>query len=75
MLCNSCQKQQRCLPARLAQSDAALATMLEQLQDCSVQVQVPSGPRWLALLRRGWQHVTTQLRHWGQRWHIGVISG
>ena len=37
MLCTSCHNKPHCLAAQLAEGDAALAQMLEQLKRCSLK--------------------------------------
>lgn len=66
MLCRSCQKQPRCLPAQFAQADPAVATLLDQLQDCSIMVtppvRHPSPLRsLLQRVRQWWQQVRQSL--------------
>lgn len=36
MLCTSCQNRPRCVAAKLAEGDAALAQLLDQLKRCSL---------------------------------------
>ena len=75
MLCRSCQNQSRCLPAQFAQADPALATLLDQLQDCSLKGISPRPPsRLQAFLSRGrrWgRQVWQSLRRWGQWGQMG----
>lgn len=66
MLCRSCQKQPRCLPAQFAQVDPTVATLLDQLQDCSIMVTPPvRQPSPLGSLiqrvRQWWQQVRQSL--------------
>ncbi|HIK46643.1 MAG TPA: hypothetical protein IGR64_17470 [Leptolyngbyaceae cyanobacterium M65_K2018_010] len=54
MLCNSCQKQRNCVPARLAQKDTTLAAMLERLKSCEVRPTPPPPQAWQTAIQRGW---------------------
>ncbi len=80
MLCRSCQNQARCLPAQFAQADPALATLLDQLQDCQLQnatlkIATHPQPSFLQVLwlegRRWWRQVWQSLRRWGQGGRMG----
>ncbi|MFH7245263.1 MAG: hypothetical protein ACHWZW_20690 [Spirulina sp.] len=71
MLCRSCQRQSRCLPAQFAQADATLAAMLDQLQDCGLKKTAPPNSPWLSLGRRWWAKLRQAFHRWSQRWRMG----
>jgi hypothetical protein len=41
MLCDACAQQHSCLPARLAQQDAGISSLLKKLKKCSLQKGTP----------------------------------
>lgn len=62
MVCSSCQKRLKCLPAQMAQGDEALTKMLGQLKGCDIKARNPL-QAFFQRLKAGWQGFWSGLRH------------